>query len=281
MKTIKKKKQSKQSKTYTNKIFILWGGIIVLISVVLVVVFGGTKALEIDETGAYKLSFANTTSNTVLNSLRGEQVTITGYMSTNSPLSGEFAYLMNLPYQNCPYCLPGTSELTNTLAIYAGKNKKIEFTDQLVTVVGTLETGNFSDEFGYEYKIRLNNVEVKEADPSLITDSIKKYSLLAESGLVSEIYNYIMMFDNIVYSSSEQIAKVDVSAVEKTKNDLNNYNQKGEYNRLVVALDELIKLANEVNGYIDNGEVSKVSELKDRVSSVYSTFADWLAQTEM
>ena len=54
-------------------------------------------------TQAQKLSFAESASIETLTSLDGKTVTLTGYMATLSPLSGEYIYLMNLPYQSCPF----------------------------------------------------------------------------------------------------------------------------------------------------------------------------------
>ena len=40
-----KKKSVKKKKTYSNKIFLVWGAIIVVISIALVLIFGGEKIL--------------------------------------------------------------------------------------------------------------------------------------------------------------------------------------------------------------------------------------------
>ena len=69
------------------------------------------------------IKFKSTVSEREIEALNGKTVSITGYLSTLSPLNGEFAYLMNMPYQNCPYCVPGTSQITNTLAIFAKENE--------------------------------------------------------------------------------------------------------------------------------------------------------------
>ena len=66
---------------------------------------------------AQKLSFAEAVSIDAIRALDGKPVTITGYMATLSPLSGEYIYLMNLPYQSCPFCVPNTQQLANTMAV--------------------------------------------------------------------------------------------------------------------------------------------------------------------
>ena len=32
-----------------------------------------------------------------------------------------FMFLMNLPYQSCPFCVPNTSQLSNTMEVYPKK----------------------------------------------------------------------------------------------------------------------------------------------------------------
>ena len=69
--------------------------------------------------GAQLLSFSQAQSVEEMEKLDGKTVSIIGYMSTLSPISGAFMYLMNLPYQSCPFCVPNTTQLANTMAVYA------------------------------------------------------------------------------------------------------------------------------------------------------------------
>ena len=80
------------------------------------------------------LSFSQAQSISEIEKLDGEKVTIIGYMSTLSPVSGKFMYLMNLPYQSCPFCVPNTTQLSNTMAVYAEDGKEFEFTDRAIQV---------------------------------------------------------------------------------------------------------------------------------------------------
>ena len=56
----------------------------------------------VNDDGYVELKFKNTNSDEYIRSLDGKKVTMTGYLSVLSPISGKFAYLMNMPYQNCP-----------------------------------------------------------------------------------------------------------------------------------------------------------------------------------
>ncbi len=234
--------------------------------------------------GITTLKFKNTNSDDIINSLNGKQVSITGYLSTLSPLNGEFAYLMNMPYQSCPFCVPGTSAISNTLTIIAGNNGKIEFTDQPVTATGTLEVGSFTDDFGYEYGVRLNNVTVNKADVDKLSDSIKQYNLLAENGVVGNIYNSIMTVDEAVFYEYYEISepeKILLDGIKFTKSSLEGYNSKGDYNSLVNLMDDLIELANKVNEDIENKDYSNFSNYQQTLQNLYYIFSDWMAEGEL
>lgn len=242
------------------------------------------EVLKESDNGITTLKFKNTNSEETIKALNGKKVSITGYLSTLSPLNGKFAYLMNMPYQNCPFCVPGTSAITNTLAIFAGNNKKIEFTDLPVTVVGTLEIGSFEDEFGYQYDVRLNNVTVNKADVDKLSNSVKQYNLLAENGVVENIYNSIMTLDVAVfyeYYEMETPQKISLNIVSSTIESLKSYNSKGEYNNLVVLMDDLLKLGNNVNNDIDKGDYSKFNNYKNELQNLFYTFAAWMAEGEL
>ena len=78
-----------------------------------------------DSTGsaaAAALSFGDAISFDRMEEMAGQKVTIVGYMATMSPISGEFMYLMNLPYQSCPFCVPNTTQLANTMKPWTPPN---------------------------------------------------------------------------------------------------------------------------------------------------------------
>lgn len=237
-----------------------------------------------NDDGITVLKFKNTNSDEAIKALNGKKVSITGYISTLSPLNGEFAYLMNMPYQSCPFCIPGTSEISNTLAIYAGNKSKIKFTDEPVTVVGTLETGDFTDGFGYQYGVRLNNVTVSKADVDKLSTAVKQYNLLAENGVVGQIYDSIMSADPSVFYNYYQLEKpelISLDFINSTKSTLEGYNGKGEYNKLINAMNDLISLCNSVNSDIEAGDYSKFNSYQARLQNVYYTFSMWMAEGEL
>lgn len=151
----------------------------------------GKKETEITE-----LSFSSAIDLATIRSLNGKTVSVTGYMATLSPISGKFMYLMNMPYQSCPFCLPNTSQLNNTMAVYAPQGKTFEFTDQAIRVTGTMEVGSFKDEYSYEYNYRLVDATYEIISLSTVSEEYALWSSLAADGVVGDIN---AMFDYVFF----------------------------------------------------------------------------------
>lgn len=141
------------------------------------------------------LSFSDTNLED-MQKLDGQTVTINGYMSTLSPISGAFMYLLNLPYQSCPFCEPNTTTLSNTIAIYAPDGKKFDFTDRLIKVTGTLEYSSkgYTDEYGYNYSFRIVDASYEVVNTSELGAHLKLWQELAATGVISDVY---AMYDYI------------------------------------------------------------------------------------
>ncbi|MDD7451810.1 MAG: hypothetical protein PUK76_12290 [Treponema sp.] len=146
-------------------------------------------------TEATKLSFADSASLDALKALDGKSVTITGYMATLSPLSGEYIYLMNMPYQSCPFCVPNTNQLANTMAVYAPSGSKFEFTDRPVQIKGTLRVQDRVDEYGYSYNYFIEDASYSVVDLSSVSQDYALYQSLAEDGVIADVnamFDYLM-----------------------------------------------------------------------------------------
>lgn len=153
---------------------------------------GGTK---VSSAAATKLSFADSASLDILKSLDGKRVTITGYMATLSPLDGTYIYLMNLPYQSCPFCVPNTTQLANTMAVYAPSGSKFEFTDRPVQVTGTLRVQDRVDDYGYSYNYYIDDASYVAVDLSSVSQEYALYQSLAEDGVIADVnamFDYLM-----------------------------------------------------------------------------------------
>lgn len=145
------------------------------------------------ETGALaaskptQLSFLAANDINELKALNGKKVTIMGYMATLSPLDGHYMYLMNMPYQSCPFCVPNTTQLANTMAVYAKKKKKFEFTDRAIRVTGTLKVEDYEDEYGYRYNYRIVDATMEIVDTSELGERYVLWQTLAADGVVADI----------------------------------------------------------------------------------------------
>ena len=146
--------------------------------------------------GPARLSFAGATDFSAIQALDGQTVTITGYMATLSPLNGEYIYLMNLPYQSCPFCVPNTTQLSNTMAVYAKKGTSFEYTDQAIRVTGKMEVSDTTDDFGYVYNYRIVDATSQVIDLGELTGEYRLWYSIAEDGLVADINT---MFDYLYF----------------------------------------------------------------------------------
>ncbi|MBE6562527.1 MAG: hypothetical protein E7660_02190 [Ruminococcaceae bacterium] len=149
--------------------------------------------------GTTRLTFAESIDIETINSLNGCDVVITGYMATLSPVSGKYMYLMNLPYQSCPYCVPNTNQLSNTIAVYAPEGKTFEFTDSPIEIKGKLETGDFSDEYGYTYSYRIIDATYTTVSSENASEKLVLWQSISDEGLSEDIY---AMFDYIAFMSN-------------------------------------------------------------------------------
>ena len=140
------------------------------------------------ENGTVMLSFSQAQSIEEIKNYDGREVTIIGYMSTLSPISGQFMYLMNLPYQSCPFCVPNTTQLSNTMAVYAMEKDEFEFTDRAIQVTGIMEFGDYTDEFGYEYSYRIVDATYEVLDTSNMSEELRLWQQLASTDVISDVY---------------------------------------------------------------------------------------------
>ena len=142
---------------------------------------------------ATKLSFKSATSYEELKKLDGEMVTINGYMATSSPVDGGYLFLMNLPYQSCPFCVPNTSQLSNTMAVYAKEGAAFEYTGQAIKVTGKLvvaesEDQPFTDKYGYEFNFKIVDASYTVLTDAELTASMALWQKVADSGLMDQMY---------------------------------------------------------------------------------------------
>ena len=140
-----------------------------------------------------KLSFKAASGYEYLKSLNGKPVTISGYMATSSPVDGSFMFLMNLPYQSCPFCVPNTSQLSNTMEVYPKNGDAFGFTTQAIRVVGTLAVADsvdepFTDRYGYEFTCKIVDATYTIIQAEELSADMALWQKIASTDVVSDIY---------------------------------------------------------------------------------------------
>ncbi|MBO5701593.1 MAG: hypothetical protein J6S71_04075 [Clostridia bacterium] len=231
--------------------------------------------------------------------LDGTEVSICGYMSKLLPASGEFMYLMNLPYQKSPFSFPNTTQLANTIAVYAKPGQSYSFTDRAIRVTGILEFGNFTDELNYEYSYRIKDAEYTVLGTDDLDSNIKLWQQLASTDVIADIYrmyeyvNFLCFWPTYTAQfegGSDYLYPSDIDLFCKNDDTQFNYGYKeGYFDDLVAKVESVSKtdfvalvgnirkaeaLAKEALAEIDAGNYTQVAEYSN-------TFGDGRNQYRM
>ena len=178
-----------------------------------------------------------------LKALEGKPVEMNGFMSMLSPLDGKLIYLMNIPLQSCPFCIPNTNTLSNTIAV-TGKN--LEYTSKPVKIVGTMEVGNFVDGYGYNYEFRIANATITPIDEKELSETMKVYYSVTENDYIGDVYKMCMYIDEIAYYEdygfpTDEILKlgeIPYDRYDEIHSTITSLNKNGEYNDFLALLEK-------------------------------------------
>ena len=156
-------------------------------------------AVSCGDTGEYtNLTFKSALSYDYLESLDGENVSINGYLATSSPVDGSFIFLMNMPYQSCPFCVPNTTELSNTIEVYPKSGEKFSYTASAVKVKGELEVAPegepFTDPYGYTFSFKIVNATYEVLTSEDMGANFGVWEKFSQSGVIDELYK---MYDYV------------------------------------------------------------------------------------
>jgi len=164
----------------------------------LCLLLAGCAGEEQADPNATKLNFRDALSYEYLSSLNGATVTINGFLATSSPVDGSFIFLMNMPYQNCPFCVPNTNQLSNTIEVYPKDGKTFSYTNQAVKVTGKLEVAPegemFSDSYGYTFAFKIvegSYTILKDKDMSEEMKLWQKFSATDLIQRLDQMYQYV------------------------------------------------------------------------------------------
>lgn len=179
--------------------------IIKILSFILILAVISSAFISCDKGGtpnpddAVKLSFKAASGYDYLKTIDGQTVTINGYMATSSPVDGSFMFLMNLPYQSCPFCVPNTSQLSNTMEVYPKKGEAFTYTSQAIKVIGTLEVADnenepFTDSYGYQFNYKIVDATYTIIKAEDLSQDTAVWQKIASSDVVNDIYK---MYDYV------------------------------------------------------------------------------------
>lgn len=176
-----------------------FGAVLLALVMILTLAGCGSSGGTSEASGPAKLSFKAASGYDYLKTLNGKQVTISGYMATSSPVDGSFLFLMNLPYQNCPFCVPNTSQLSNTMEVYAKSGEPFGYTNQAIRVVGKLEVADsadkpFTDKYGYEFNYKIVDGSYTIIQAEELSGDMALWQKIAETDVVNDIYG---MYDYV------------------------------------------------------------------------------------
>ena len=245
------------------------------------------NAARIMSDGSYQIRFSDLVELEALKEYNNETVTALGYLSPIMGYDGSFGYLMNLPYQTCPYCLPSDTKITNTIAIFTEKGKPIDFAEAAVLVKGTLKLEPYTDEYGYSYNYRMVDVTIEKADTSDLGEKITLYNKLAEKEILTKLMDTLYWVDENVfydeYTANGAVYDrtiVDLTNLDAVINDLSEFNTE-EVSILINTANKLKELTIEVNKLTENKEYEKIKEYKERTIELFYAIGDWMSIYEL
>lgn len=220
-----------------------------------------------------------------LKTLDGKKVEINGFMSMLSPLNGELIYLMNIPMQNCPFCIPNTTTLSNTIAV---KGKNIEYTSKPVKITGIINFDNYTDDYGYNYEYRINDAVITVLDETELSETMKIYYTVTENDYIGEIYNVCLFIDEVAYYEDYDLTIEDILEFGEIPFDryneifdtITSLNKNGEYNEFLELLNKVENTRQEINKTILAKEADKFVNYQTISGELYETFTNFINKYE-
>lgn len=233
--------------------------------------------------GSYQIRFSDLVSIKDLEEYKDKTVTAIGYLSPISSYDGSFAYLMNMPYQTCPYCVPSDTKISNTISIFAKNGEKIKFTEAAIMVKGILKLEPFTDYYGYSYNYRIIDATIKEVDTSELGDKIALYNKLAEKEILTKIMDVLYSVDeNVFYDeyvkngASYERKKVDATSLETVIKNLNEFEPE-EVKILKEVTTKLNTISKDTNKLLEKKEYEKLANYKDEIIDLFTKINKWMS----
>lgn len=243
------------------------------------------KDVTISENGIAEIRFKDMIDVDELRKLDGKSIKMVGFFAQSSPLDGSMVYLMNMPYQNCVYCLPNTNQLMNTMAVYPKAGKKFDFTDLPVEIVGKIKFENITDEMGYSYEYRIVDAEAKIADVEDLSEDVKIYTDLINKGFADKISNLILLINNIntIEDKGKNIEDAEIipeSLLSEIDSLFNNLD-KSKYEDILAIVSDLKILVQDINKTLISKDYDNMEKFKGKELEIFYRVYDWLMKAEL
>ena len=237
--------------------------------------------------GSFQIRFKDLVELKTLEKYDGKTVTAVGYLSPIMGYDNSFGYLMNLPYQTCPYCIPDDTRITNTIAIFAPSGKKIEATEAAVVVTGTLKLGEYTDDYGYEYSYRIVDATLKKADTESVGNKVALYNDVADKKILSTLLENLYILDDDVFCKEYKmqglnikIQKVDVSVFDSVIKSIDELGSE-DLSILKKTAEDAKKIGNEINKIIDSQDIEKLKDYQERMNECFDNINSWILEYEL
>jgi len=217
----------------------------------------------------------------------GKQIIIRGYMSTLSPISGKYMYLMNIPYQSCPFCMPNSNTIVNTVAVYAPTGKIFDFYDGPIEIIGTLKIGDVTDDFGYQYPFKIVEAKYIKIDTSQLSENLKIYGALSMDGIINDIMKLTGQVDFNAYFEMYNATKNDIKTISNEDFDKIIKRIKAisvtDYTDIIGILEDFKMYNDNVNKNIalENYDKNCTIEMEEKIISLYNKLFTWLNKFEI
>jgi hypothetical protein len=215
----------------------------------------------------------------------GQVVTINGFMSLLSPLDGSLIYLMNVPFQSCPFCIPNTNTLSNTIAV---DGSDIEFTIMPVKITGKLVFGEFDDGYGYDYEYRIEDAKVTVMDEAEASEKVKVYYTVAQEDYIGELFMIIDWIWSVGYYEEIELTAEHITErgymmfdrYNEIKTLIESLNANGEYNSFLDLLTSVEEVRVRAANDIENGNVEAYTSYQSEADELFEKFYAFINEHE-
>ena len=213
--------------------------------------------------------------------INGEQVAIMGFVSPIKAPDGSLIYLSSTPYNNTPFLgnrLNPTRQnrIFDTIAVHPLTEI---YTKGLITITGIAEIGNFADNFGFSYTIRINNATYEKVGYDSLPSNLRLFYLLHERSLYAPTVQGIDHLLNLMMDFAEGETNLDLLPSSYWQHLIDGV----EYLKiptLLSILSEFQQLNNELNRMVltNNRDSNQLYELVQDLDEIIGRFLHWSQQ---